>query len=93
LRDFLDGELHAVSIALLAGEGAELATEDAVIRVIDVAVDNVAGAVAVFPAADQAGQRAEGVEVLAFKKPQRLLLGKTLPCRRLLAEAAPFALL
>ena len=46
LDNFLDGMLEAVGVALFAGEGAELAAQDAVIGVIDVAVDDVAGAIA-----------------------------------------------
>ena len=82
LRDFLDGELHAVGVALFAGEGAELAAQDAVVGVVDVAVDDVAGAGAVFAPANQIGERAEGVEVLAFKKTQGLLVGESLARRR-----------
>src|ERR1700722_3282137 len=83
LRNLLDGELHAVGVALLAGEGAELAAQDAVIGIIDVTVDDETGARAVFPVADQAGESAEGVEVFALKEPQRFLFGKTFARYRL----------
>jgi hypothetical protein len=47
-NDLLDGQLEAVGVAFLARERAELARQDAVVRVVDVAVDDVAGAVANF---------------------------------------------
>ena len=43
--NFLNGELEAVGVAFLLREGAELAGENAVIGIVDVAVDDVAGAV------------------------------------------------
>ena len=73
--DFLDGELEAVGVAFLAGERAELAAQDAVIGVIDVAVDDVAGAVAGFLLPREIRDGADGVQVLGFKQPQRVRLG------------------
>src|SRR5579863_753900 len=61
--DFFDGKLEAVGIALFAGESAELATENAVVGVVDVAIDDVAGAITVFAAALDIRDCAEGVEI------------------------------
>ena len=46
--DLLDGELEPVRIPLLARERAELAAQDAVVGVVDVPVEDVAGTVAGF---------------------------------------------
>ena len=75
LHNLFDGQLKAVGVAFLARERAELARQDAIIRVVDVAVDDVAGAVAGFFLARQIGDGADGVQVLRFKQPERVGLG------------------
>ena len=91
--DFLDGELEAVGVALLAGEGAELAAQDAVVRVVDVAVDDVAGAVAHLALAGEVGDGADGVQVLALEKAERVGLGDPFAGGDLVIEVAEFAAL
>src|ERR1019366_9279181 len=54
-------QFESVLVALLARKRAELAGENAVIRVIDVAVENVAGAVADLLLSRQIRNRADGV--------------------------------
>ena len=93
LDDLLDGQLEAVGVALLAGEGAELAAQDAVVRVVDVAVDDVAGAVAHLALAGEVGDGAEGVQVLALEQAQRVGLGNALAGGDLVVEVAQFAAL
>ena len=78
LDDFLDGELESVRIALLARKGAELAAQDAVIRVIDVAVENVARLAAHFSLPRQIRDGADRVQILAFEQPQGVGLGNPL---------------
>lgn len=68
LDDFFDRELEAVGIALFPGEGAELAAQDAVVGVIDIAVEDVAGAVAAFAFANEIGNGADGVDVFALEE-------------------------
>ena len=68
LHDLLDGMLEAVGIAFLAGEGAELTGEDAVVGVVDIAIEDVAGALADFALADEVGDGADGVQVAAFEE-------------------------
>jgi len=48
VHNLFRGQLEAVGIAFLAGKRAELARQDAVIRIVDVAIDDVAGALPVF---------------------------------------------
>src|SRR5690242_13417094 len=43
--DFFHGELKTVGIAFFSGESAELAAQDAIIRVVDVTIDDIARAV------------------------------------------------
>ena len=91
--DFLDAKLEAVGVALLAGEGAELAAQDAVVRVVDVAVDDVAGAAARFALASEVGDGADGVEVFALEQAESVGLGDPLAGGDLVIEVAEFAAL
>src|SRR4026209_2391786 len=78
LHNLLDGMLEAVGVTFLAGEGAELAGEDAVVRVVDVAVDDVAGAIAGLSPANEVRDSAGGVEILALEQPQGVFVGNAL---------------
>ena len=73
--DFFDRELKAVGVTFLARERAELARQDAIVRVVDVAIDDVAGAVAGLFMARQVRDGPDGVQVLRFKQPQRVGFG------------------
>jgi hypothetical protein len=64
-------------VALLAGEGAELAAQDAVVRVVDVAVEDVAGPVAVLTAVDQIRDGAEA-QIARLEQAQGIGLGEAL---------------
>src|SRR5438477_4240667 len=57
--DFFHVELKTVRIALFSGEGAELAAQDAIIRVVDVAIDNIARAVPNLALAREVRNRAD----------------------------------
>src|ERR1035437_2554157 len=91
--DFLDGKLEAVGVAFLARERAELAREDAVVRVVDVAVDDVAGAVADFALPHEIGDGTEGVQVLRFKQPHRIGFGNAFARDDFVVDVAEFAAL
>src|SRR5438132_3495855 len=68
LHNFLYAVLKAIRVALLACERAELATEDAVVGIVDVAIDDVAGAIADLPLTRLISDRPHGIEVFAFKQ-------------------------
>src|SRR5258708_23243919 len=68
--DLLGGILESVGVAFLSGKGAELAVQDAVIRVIDVAIDDVAGPPAILALAGSAGQSAQRIDFFALEQPQ-----------------------
>jgi len=74
---FLDviGEL-AFRFVGTAGEGAELAAQDADVRVVEIEVEDVGRDVAVLPFADVIGQIAEGVEVLHRVEAQAFFVGQ-----------------
>ena len=93
LDNLLQRELEAVGVALLAGERAELAAQNAVVRVVDVAVDDVAGAVAHLAPPGQVCNGAQGIQILAFEQPQRVGLGNPLAGGDLFVEVANFAVL
>jgi hypothetical protein len=70
LHDFFDGKLEAIGIPLFAGERAELAAQDAVIGVIDVPIDDVAGAIGRRAQAHLPGKisdGANGLQILALE--------------------------
>ena len=86
LDNFLDGKLEAVGVAFLARERAELAGQDAVIRVVDVAVDDVAGAVAdLFSAARNPRWRRRRsnpwIQTTAARRPRKCVRRRR-PCRK-----------
>ena len=75
LDDLVHGELEAVGVALFAGEGAELAGEDAVVRVVDVTVDDVVEAIARLFLAGEVGDGADGIDILALEQAEGVGLG------------------
>ena len=91
LHDFLDRQLKTVLVALFAGEGAELAAQDAVIRVIDVAVDDVAGAVLAL--VHKIGDGPRRVEVFALEQPQGVGFGNPFASDDFVVKVAQFAAL
>jgi len=93
LNDFLDAELEAVGVALFAREGAELAAQDAVVRVVDVAVDDVAGAVADAALPRDVRDRADGVQVFALEQAQRVGLGDPFTRGDFVVEVSQFGAL
>jgi len=88
-----NGQLETIRVAFLARERAELAAQDAVIRVVDVAIDDVAGAVANLLLPREISDGAEGVQVFGLKQPQRVGFGNALAGGDLVLEVAQFAAL
>jgi hypothetical protein len=78
LDHFIDGEFESVLVTFFAGEGAELAAEDAVIGIIDVAVDDVAGARLVALAVGEVGEAADGGDIGVLQEVECLLFGEAL---------------
>jgi hypothetical protein len=86
LDDLLNGELKTIGIALLPGEGAELAAEDAIIGVIQVAIDQVGGMGADAAVAEFIGQGTEGVEVAGSEEAQGFFGGEAFSVEEALTE-------
>jgi hypothetical protein len=93
LDDFIQAQLESVGIALLAGEGTELAAQDAVIGIVDVAVDDVTGAIAHFALPRQISNCADGIEVFAFEEPQGVAFGNAFAGGNLVVKVAQLAAL
>src|ERR1051325_4142337 len=72
-HDLIGGVLKSVRIALLASKRAKLAAQDAVVGIIDVAINDVGRPVSVFPLICEIGDRAKSIEVFALEKPDRVL--------------------
>src|SRR5262245_6348495 len=88
-----NGQLEAVLHAVPARERAELAGENAVVRVVDVAIDYVAGAIPHFLLPCEIGNGTERIEVLGFKQPQRVGFGNAFAGGDLVVEVTQFAAL
>ena len=71
------GEL-ALLLVRAAGEGAELAAQDADVGVVEIEIEDVGGDVAVLALADVIGEVAERVEVLDGVEAQAFLIGEAL---------------
>ncbi len=84
----LGRELKAIRVALLLRERAELAGEDAVIGVVDVAVDDVAGALTDFALARKISDGAHRIQVLAFEKAERVRFGNALARHNFVVDVA-----
>jgi hypothetical protein len=93
LHDFLHRELKSVRVSLLPGKGAELAAQDAVVRVVDIAIDDEAGAIARLSLPGKVRDGAQRVEVLALEEPQRLGIGYPLSVGDFPMDVAQFAVL
>src|SRR5436305_11482813 len=81
LDDFFDAELEAVCIAFLARERTKLAAQDAIIRVIDIAIDDVAGAIGTGAEPELPGEISDSpksVQVFAFKEAESGSCGNAL---------------
>ena len=92
-NNFFGGKLETIRVAFLFGERAELAGEDAVVRVVDVAIDDEAGAQAILTLVDEIGDGTKGVQVFRLKQPQRVGVGDALARDDFVVEAAQFAAL
>src|SRR5687768_9787445 len=93
VHHLLDGELKAIGVTLLASKSAELAAQDAIVGVIDVAVDDIAGAVANLSVAHKIRNRAHRVQVFAFEEPERLVFVNAFARDYLVVDVAQLAAL
>src|SRR6266571_5540424 len=93
LRDLVNAQLEAVFVAFLAGERAELAAQDAIVRVVDVAVEDVAGAAPILALVHKIRDGADGVEVFALEQPQGVGLGHPFAGDHFVVEVAQIAAL
>ena len=58
LDDLRDGQFEGMRVALAGAEGAELARENADVRIVDVPIQDISGPIPVFPLPDNIGDRA-----------------------------------
>ena len=85
--------LKAIGVPLLAGKGAELAGEDAVVRVVDVAIDDVAGALADLSLPDEIRDGTDGVEILGFEQALGVGVGDSFARHHFVVDVAQVAVL
>src|ERR1700730_15419699 len=79
VNNFLDRALESVGIAFFGSECAKLTGENSNVGIVDVAIENVGGIVAILLLAHRAGNDAKRVEVAAPIQIECVSLGNTLP--------------
>ena len=77
LNNLIDRKLKTIRIALLPRKGTELATQNAVVGIVDIAVDNIARAIADFSLPCEVGDSSHGVQILALEQAQRIGFGNS----------------
>ena len=70
LNNFVNCIFKCMSVAFLGGKSAELARQDADVRVIDVAIVDVSCVVAVLPLAHHVGDDSKSVKIVCTIKGQ-----------------------
>src|SRR5947207_11450777 len=85
-HDFLDRKLERMRVALPSGKGAELAGEDADVRIIEVAIVYVGREVAVLLFAHRRDHDPYGVQVFTTKELERVALVNALPALDLFGD-------
>jgi len=93
LNNFLDGKLKAVRVAFLARERAKLAGQNAIIGIIDVAIDDVARTIADFELPRKIRNRADGVQIFRLEQSQRGAFRNALARNDFVVDVAQFAAL
>src|ERR671925_343580 len=92
-HNFVHGQLEAILVPFFPGERTELTAQDAVIGVVDVAIEDIAGATGVLALVHEVRDRAHGVQVFAFEQPKSLGVGNPLACHDLVIDIAQLAAL
>src|SRR5437667_1951023 len=93
LDDLFDAELETVGIPFFARERTKLAAQNAVIGIIDVAVDDVTGAIGERAEADlprEVGDSADGVQIFALEQAQSVRIRNAFARGDLFVEIAQF---
>jgi hypothetical protein len=93
LNNLLNGKLKTIGIPLLSRERTKLATQNAIVGIIDVTINDIAGPVADFSLPGEIGDRSDGVQILALEQPQRIGFGNSLSGGNLLIKVPQFAAL
>src|SRR5450432_2141296 len=91
--DLLDGKLEAVVIALFASKRTELTRQDAIVRIVDVTVDDIAGVVADLALTHEISDGPDHVQVFRFKQAQCIGIGNAFARDDLVVDVAKFAAL
>ena len=76
--DFIDRAFKSMRVALLRGEGAELAGEDADVGIVDVTIEDVGRGIAILPLTHGAGHDPESIEIMSIVELKRILIGDPL---------------
>src|SRR3954468_6380797 len=88
--DLLSGMLKCVRVPLFCGKSAKLAGENADIGIVNVTIMDVGSEIAVFPFAHHAGQNAQGIEIGASIKSERVRFRDSLARLYLLRDRPEF---
>src|SRR5262245_26807809 len=72
LNNFINRKLETIRVALFTGKGAELAAENAIIRIIDIAINDIASPVADPALASEISDGTKCIQIFGFEKPQSI---------------------
>src|SRR5467141_1055951 len=78
LNNLLDRQLKTIGVPLLPGEGAKLAAQDAVVRIVDIAIKNVACPISHFASPGNVCNSSNRIQILALEEPQGIHIGNAL---------------
>src|ERR1043166_9659751 len=88
LNDFLYRVLKPISIPFFSCEGAKLAAQYAVVGIVDIPVQDVAGPIAVLTRPHKVGDGSESIYVLRFEQPERVLFRNAGSCGNFFVDVA-----
>src|ERR1700722_14119136 len=90
LNNLWDGEFKGVRVAFPGTKGAELARKNANIGIVDVTVQDIGGAIPVFPLPNDVGDQTKCIDVRRAIKPRRFLLVDSFARQNLVTDRAQF---
>ena len=90
LDDLGDGQFEGMRVAFPGTKGAELARENADVRIVDVPIQDIGGAIPVFSLPDDIGDEPERIDVGGAIETRRFVLVDSFSCHDLIADRAQF---
>jgi hypothetical protein len=90
LDDLGDGQFESMRVAFPGAKGAELARENADVRIIDVPIQDIGGSIPVFPLPNDVGDETKRIDVCGAIEARCFVLIDPFSCHDLIADRAQF---